>query len=163
MVKRKYTDEQKKTVLDLFNQGYSKNEIAKKTGLPYYFVVISTPKIQNRHYLSDKAVVILKQLNEKGYYFPKGTSEYNTIRGLKELVSIHFARFRGKRIAYTTGHENEAIKKFIEHYHLNYLNDQELAAIRNIFGLREERYNYKPYKKKQSSKKERNAGLNQFL
>ncbi len=75
---RKYTDEQKKTVLDLFNQGYSKNEIAKKTGLPYYFVILSTHKTQNRHYLSDKAVIILKQLNKKGYYFPKGTSEYNT-------------------------------------------------------------------------------------
>lgn len=37
----------------------------------------------------------------------------NTIRGLKELVSIHFSRFRGKRIAYTTGHENETVKKFI--------------------------------------------------
>lgn len=162
MIKKKYTDEQKKTVLDLFNQGYSKNEIAKKTGLPYSFVVISTPKIQNRYYLSDKAVVILKQLNEKGYYFPKGTSEYNTIRGLKELVSIHFARFRGKRIAYTTGHENEAIKKFIEHYRLNYLNDHELAAIRNVFGFREERYNYKPYKKEKPSKEGRNAKLDQF-
>ena len=41
-----------------------------------------TPKIHNRHYLSDKAVMILKQLNEKGYYFPKSSSEYNTIRGL---------------------------------------------------------------------------------
>ena len=41
----KYTDEQKKTVLDLFNQGYSKSEISKKTGFPYHFVVLSTPKI----------------------------------------------------------------------------------------------------------------------
>ncbi|MCL4376237.1 hypothetical protein M1558_01970 [Candidatus Parvarchaeota archaeon] len=47
--------------------------------------------------------------------FPNNTREYNVIRGLRELVSIYFASFRGKRIAYTTGHENEAIKKFIEH------------------------------------------------
>ena len=156
----KYTDEQKKTVLGLFNQGYSKNEIAKKTGLPYHFVVLFIHKIQNRHYLPDKAVVILKQLNEEGYYFPKGTA--NTIHGLKELVSIHFARFGGKRIAYTIGHENEAIKKFIEHYHFNYLNDHKLAAIRNVFGFREERYNYKPYKKEELSKEEKNARLSQF-
>lgn len=154
----KYTDEQKKTVLDLFNQGYSKNEIAKKTGLPYYFVVIFTPKTQNRHYLSDKAVVILKQLNEKGYYFPKGTSECNTIRGLKELVSIHFARFRGKRIAYTTGHENEAIKKFIEHYHLNYLNDHELAAIRNVSGLKEKKDTSTNHTRSEKPTKKREMG-----
>ena len=89
MVKRKYTDEQKKTVLDLFNQGYSKNEIAKKTGLSYYFVVISTPKIHNGHYLSDKAVVILKQLNEKGYYFPKSvenTIQYVDLRNLCQFI-----------------------------------------------------------------------------
>ncbi len=159
----KYTDEQKKTVLDLFNQGYSKSEISKKTGFPYHFVVLSTPKIHNRHYLSDRAVVILKQLNEKGYYFPKNTGEYNTIRGLMELVSIHFARFRGKRIAYTTGHENEAIKKFIEHYHFNYLNDHELAAIRNVFGLREERYNYKPYTKNKLKRENKNLRLDKFL
>ena len=160
---RKYTDEQKKTVLDLFNQSYSKSEIAEKTGLPYHFVVLSTPKTQNRHYLSDKAVIILKQLNEKGYYFPKA-SEYNIIRGLKELVSIHFARFRGKRIAYTTGHENEAIKKFIEHYHFNYLGYHELAAIRDIFGLREERYKSKPksHKIKKYSVKDRDTRLDQF-
>lgn len=118
--------------------------------------------MQPRHYLSDKALKILRQLNEKGYYFPKGTSEFNTIRGLKELVSIHFARFRGKRIAYTIGHENEAIKKFIEHCHLNYLNDHELAAIRNVFGLRKERYNYKQYKKDKPVKEGKNARLDQF-
>ena len=158
----KYTDEQKKTVLDLFNQGYSKSEIAEKTGLPYHFVVLSTPKTQNRHYLSDKAVVILKQLNERGYYFPNSTNEYDTIRRLKELVPIHFVIFRGRRVAYTTGHENEAIKKFIEHYHFNYLNNHELAAIRNVFGLREERYTYKPYKNKKPRKEDRNTRLDKF-
>ena len=158
----KYTDEQKKTVLDLFNQGYSKSEIAKKTGFPSHFVVLSTPKIHTRHYLSDKAVIILKQLNEKGYYFPKNTGEYNIIRGLKELVSIHFTRFKGKRIAYTTGHENEAIKKFIEHYHFNYLNDHELAAIRNVFGLREERYKYKSPHKWKKDKSSKYVKLDQF-
>ena len=94
--------------------------------------------------------------------FPNNTREYNVIRGLRELVSIYFASFRGKRIAYTTGHENEAIKKFIEHYHFNYLNDHELAAIRNVFGLREERYNHKPYKKKKRNKGSINTRLDQF-
>ena len=79
----KYTDEQKKTILDLFNQGYSKSEIARKTGLPYGFVVISTPRMRSKYYLSDKAVEILKKLNENGYYFPKSTNEYDTIRRLK--------------------------------------------------------------------------------
>ena len=158
---RKYTDEQKKTVLDLFNQGYSKSEIARKTGLPYGFVVVSTPRMRSKYYLSDKAVEILKKLNENGYYFPKSTNEYDTIRRLKELVPIHFARFRGKRIVYTTGHENEAIKKFIEHYHFNYLNNHELAAIRNVFGLREERYKYKPYKK-MKPREEKNKRLDEF-
>ena len=77
-------------------------------------------------------------------------------------MSIPFVRFIGKRIAYTTGHENEAIKKFIEHYYFNYLNDHELAAIRNVFGLREESYNYKPYKKKQPRKEERSVRLDKF-
>lgn len=159
---KKYTDDQKKTVLDLFNQEYSKSEIAKKTGLPYGFVVVSTPRMRSKYYLSDKAVEILKQLNEKGYYFPKSTNEYDTIRRLKELIPIHFVIFRGRRVAYTNGHENEAIKKFIEHYHFNYLNSHELAAIRNVFGLREERYKYKLYKKKKPRKEERNARLDQF-
>lgn len=80
------------------------------------------------------------------------------------MVSIHFVRFRGKRIAYTTGHENGAIKKFIEHYHFNYLTSHELVAIRNVFGLREERYNsnYKPHKLKKHNEEEKNAKLDQF-
>ena len=158
----KYTDEQKKTVLDLFNQGYSKSEIARKTGLPYGFVVISTPRMRSKYYLSDKAVMILKRLNEKGYYFPKSAGEYDTIHRLKELVPIHFARFKGKRISYITGHENEAIKKFIEHYHFNYLSNHELAAMRNVFGLREERYKYKSYKNKKPRKEDKNARLDKF-
>lgn len=71
-----------------------------------------------RHYLSDKALKILRQLNEVGYYFPKNSGEYNIIRRLKELAPVHFVKVKSKRVVYTQGHENEAMKTFLEHYHL---------------------------------------------
>ena len=159
---RKYTNEQKKVVLDLFKQGLGKREISEKLGLPYHFVLSITPKMQSRHYLSDKALKILKKLNEAGYYFSKKSGEYNIIRGLKELAPIHFVKVKTKRMVYMSEHETEVMKAFLEHYHFKYLSSHELANIRVAFGLREERYKYKPYKKKKRSEEERNAKLDQF-
>jgi hypothetical protein len=160
---RKYTELQKKSVLDLFKQGLSKREISESLGLPYQYIVSITPKTQYRHYLSDRALMILKRLNEVGYYFPKNSEEYDTIRRLKELAPIHFIRVKGKRIVYMQGHENEALKAFLEHYHFNYLTSRQLTAIKVLFGFREERYKYKPYKKQKQNKEEnRNARLDQF-
>jgi hypothetical protein len=159
----KHTESQKKAVLDLFKQGLSKKEISERLNLPYPYVVSITPKTQPRHYLSDRALRILKRLNEVGYYFPKNSGEYGIIRRLKEITPIHFVRIKGKREAYMRGHENEALKAFLEHYHLNYLSSQDLASIRNIFGFREERYKYKPYKKQRRNKEENNEILSKFF
>ncbi len=160
---RKYTELQKKSVLDLFKQGLSKREISESLGLPYQYIVSITPKTQYRHYLSDRALMILKRLNEVGYYFPKNSGEYGTIRRLTELAPIHFIRVKGKRVVYMQGHENEALKAFLEHYHFNYLSSRQLTTIKILFGFREERYKYKPYKKQKQNKEEnRNARLDQF-
>jgi len=149
--------------MDLFRQGLSKREISERLGLPYSYTVSITPRTHSRHYLSKRAVKILKRLNEVGYYFPKNSEEYDTIRRLKELAPIHFIRVKGKRIVYMQGHENEALKAFLEHYHFNYLTSRQLTAIKVLFGFREERYKYKPYKKQKQDKEEnRNARLDQF-
>ena len=47
----KYTESQKKAVLDLFKQGLSKREISERLNLSYPYVVSITPKTQSRHYL----------------------------------------------------------------------------------------------------------------
>jgi len=61
------------------------------------------------------------------------------------------------------GHENEALKAFLEHYHFNYLSSRQLTAIKVLFGFREERYKYKQYKKQKRDKSEpKNARLDQF-
>ncbi len=109
---RKYTESERKAALDLFKQGLSKREISERLGLPYQYVVSITPKTQSRHYLSDRALRVLKRLNEVGYYFPKNSGEHGTIHRLKELAPIHFIRIKRKRVVYMQGHENEALKAF---------------------------------------------------
>ena len=117
-----------------------------------------------RQYLSFRAIEIMRYLNDHRYYFPKNKSDIVILRGLKakEISPMHIAKYKGKRIAYLEGHNEAAMKVFMERYKINYLSTQKLAQLRYVFGLRGERYKYKPYKKKKRSEESRNARLDQF-
>ena len=117
-----------------------------------------------RQYLSQRAIEILRAINNYGYYLPKSESDLNVLRGLKakEISPIHIAKYKGKRIAYLEGYNGAAMKVFMERYKINYLSTHKLAQLRYVFGLRGERYKYKPYKKKKRSEEYRNTILDQF-
>ena len=119
-----------------------------------------------RQYLSERALAIMRSINRLGYYFPKNEADVNLLRGLKqkEIIQLHLARISGKWICYLDGKNTEAMKAFLEHYHIDYLSSQKLARIRAVLGLREESYNskYKRRKLKKRSEEEKNAKLDQF-
>ncbi|MCL5009871.1 MAG: hypothetical protein M1433_02760 [Candidatus Parvarchaeota archaeon] len=118
-----------------------------------------------RQYLSERALAIMRSINRLGYYFPKNEADVNLLRGLKqkEIMQLHLARIGGKWICYLEGKNAEALKAFLERYHMNYLTVHKLAQIRDVFGLREERYKRKySVHKKTKSKESRNARLDQF-
>ena len=117
-----------------------------------------------RQYISQRAIEILRTINNYGYYLPKSESDLNVLRGLKakEITPIHIISYRKRRIAYLQGHNEAAMKVFMERYKINYLSTQKLAQLRYVFGLRGERYKYKSYKKKKRSEESRNARLDQF-
>ena len=81
-------------------------------------------------------------------------------------MTLHLAKIKNKWICYLEGKNPEAMKlfwnTFLEHYHINYLSSHKLAQIRDVFGLREERYKRKQHKKQRKDEKEKNARLNQF-
>ena len=117
-----------------------------------------------RQYLSERALAIMRSINRTGYYFPKNEADVNLLRRLKqkEVMTLHLAKIKNKWICYLEGKNTEAMKAFLKHYHINYLSLHKLAQIRGVFGLREEKYKYKPYKKKEQRKDEKNARLDQF-
>ena len=117
-----------------------------------------------RQYLSQRAIEILRTINNHGYYFPKSESDLNVLRGLKakEITPIHIISYRKRRIAYLQGHNEAAMKAFMERNKINYLSAQKLTQLRYVFGLKGERYRYKPYKRKKRSEESKNARLDDF-
>jgi hypothetical protein len=118
-----------------------------------------------RQYLSERALAIMRSINRLGYYFPKNEADVNLLRGLKqkEIMQLHLARIGGKWICYLEGKNAEALKAFLERYHMNYLTVHKLAQIRDVFGLREERYKHKYSARKRTRGEEgRNTRLDQF-
>ena len=79
-------------------------------------------------------------------------------------MQLHLVQIKkGRWICYLEGKNTEALKAFLQHYKMDYLSSQELASIKNAFGLREDRYERKyTIHKKKKSEESRNARLDQF-